>query len=230
MTALRKATQHVAGVVPHILFAAVLIAVIAGTAGRASRKLLWHDEIVTLAILQQPISELLPMLEAGIDLTPPLFHVVTEAGLYVPLPRLIALRSVSIAMFAVCLAAVYAFVKHRGDTWDALAAVTVLALSGAHTFAYEARAYAMLLASRRSRSCAGSVPRQRRWHVGTRWRIASRWPSVWLARCRRTTTQCSSLSRWASRSSHGSRDDAVSTGGSQPRLPPECCRCSHICP
>lgn len=132
--------------VPRLLFGAVVIAVTLGAGGRASRKLLWHDEIVTLAILRQPLSELLPMLRSGVDYTPPLFHVATEAGLYMPLPELIALRSVSIAMFVIGLVGVYAFVSYRGDAWDALAAVCVLALSGAQVFAYEARSYAMLLA------------------------------------------------------------------------------------
>jgi hypothetical protein len=145
--ALRRTSDDVLGSrVPRIVLVGVIAAVLLGAAGRASRKLLWHDEILTLAILRQPLSELRPMLENGIDLTPPLFHIATEAGLYLPLPEPLGLRVTSIVAFIVCLLAVYAFVAHRSGRWPALIAVMVTATSGAQVFAYEARAYAMLLA------------------------------------------------------------------------------------
>jgi hypothetical protein len=144
-----RALIESAGRVVHQRAAVILVAFsalyIAGTVGRASQKLLWHDELFTLHVSRLPLSSLWLALATPSDATPPLFHLVTRAFLSLPGDGLVTIRLSAILGFLLAMFCVYAFVARRyGPLYGLLAAVVPVA-TNAYVYAYEARAYGLVL-------------------------------------------------------------------------------------
>ena len=107
---------------------------VAGTAGRASQKLLWHDELFTLHVSRLPLSNLWAALATPSDQTPPLFHLVTRAFMWLLGDGLIAIRLPAILGFLLAMLCLYAFVARRyGPLYGLLAAVVPVATNAYYT-------------------------------------------------------------------------------------------------
>ena len=127
------------------VLAAVAVVYLAGTFGRASQKLLWHDELFTLHMSRLPVTDLWPAIATPSDATPPLFHLFTRASMALAGSGLITTRLPAIVGYLVAMLCLYAFVARRcGRVYGVIAAVMPLATQ-TYVFAYEARAYGLVL-------------------------------------------------------------------------------------
>jgi hypothetical protein len=117
-----------------------------GTCGRASRKLLWHDELFTLYITRLPhLSDVWRAIATGAEASPPLFFAATRASVALFGDGLISVRLPAILGFLIATLAVYAFVRRRYGALYGMAACVVPAATHAYVYAYEARPYGMVL-------------------------------------------------------------------------------------
>ena len=142
---LNRATGIAGRFAPQIL-ANVDVLYLAGTAGRASQKLFWHDELFTLYLARLPrMSDVRAALLAGADGTPPLFYVLTRGSVALFGDGLIALRVPSMLGFLVATVCLYVFVSRRsGRVFGVFASVLPIA-SATYIYAYEARPYGIVL-------------------------------------------------------------------------------------
>jgi hypothetical protein len=145
--------QRVTNVVEHLAplaLGGVAVLYVVGTAGRASQKLLWHDELFTLYLTRLPsVHDVFVTLAAGTDGVPPLFHLFTRlVGSWFGY-GLVGIRLPSIAGFLVAVICLYAFVSKRCGPLYGLVASVIPIASDAYIYAYEARPYGMVL------GCAG---------------------------------------------------------------------------
>lgn len=117
----------------------------AGTVSRARQKIFWHDEIFTVLIAQLPVGELWPALRAGVDLSPPGFHLLAKANHTIFGDGHIATRLPAAA--GVLCAAICAgiFVRRRHGAVAGLVAIVLLLSTEAYLYAYEARPYGLVL-------------------------------------------------------------------------------------
>jgi hypothetical protein len=125
---------------------AALVLLLLGTLGRAVGKPLWHDEIFTFYVAAQPAaSDVWRSLAAGVDLNPPLYHLLVHwcIGLLGSGP--VAVRLPAVLGFLLASAALYAFVRQRAERPFALLAALVPSFTGVYTYAYEGRPYGLVL-------------------------------------------------------------------------------------
>ncbi len=113
---------------------------------RASLKPFWHDEIYTIVIASLPsVPSIWAAEQAGLDIMPPLNSVLTHAifaifgagHVLMRLPPMVGVWLWTLAAFAI--------VRRRSDTMTGLGAMLFTLISGAATYAYEARGYGLML-------------------------------------------------------------------------------------
>jgi len=112
----------------------------------AGRKLMWNDELYTYYIARLPsMHDVIGALMARGEQTPPFFYVITRASL-----RLFGVNNISIRlpeMLAVWVlsACLFVFVARRMSSLSAAAAAAFPLVTVAFPYAYEARAYGLVL-------------------------------------------------------------------------------------
>ncbi len=129
-----------------LLFVALSAAYAVCVGALAARKLMWNDELYTYYIARLPsMHDVLGALMARGEQTPPLFYVITRLFL-----GLIGVNNVSIRLPEMCAfwlmcACLYAIVARRMSSWAALGAAAFPLVTSAFPYAYEARAYGLVL-------------------------------------------------------------------------------------
>jgi hypothetical protein len=119
---------------------------VVGTVITAALKPMWFDELVTYYIAGQPdLRHLWSLMTTGIEQTPPVYHLLVYGANRLLGPGELATRLPSIIGMTVAVAGTFLFLRPRVSVAAAAfgAAVPVLAASGA--YAYEGRAYGLLL-------------------------------------------------------------------------------------
>ena len=112
---------------------------------KASQKLFWYDELVTLHISSlQPLSLLWRALQAGADGTPPGYYVFVQLARLFPVDPHVALRAPSVLGYILTLLGVYWFIRKTLPVSAGLVAVILITLSPFREFALEARPYSLL--------------------------------------------------------------------------------------
>jgi hypothetical protein len=128
------------------LLAGMAAIYLAATCVLAARKPLWFDELFTWHISQVPsLPDLWHTLTQGFDPNPPLIYVLSRLAQAVLGAGPVALRMPAILGFGVLCGCLYYFVARRCPRSYAWLALLFPLTTGAHGFAYEARAYGSLL-------------------------------------------------------------------------------------
>jgi Dolichyl-phosphate-mannose-protein mannosyltransferase len=112
----------------------------------AARKPLWNDELFTLYISRLPsVGDIWSELETGVEQTPPAFYVVTRASLALFGGGTVAVRIPELLGYLLMTICVFAFVARRASPLYGLVAALFPAATSAYAYAYEARAYGLVL-------------------------------------------------------------------------------------
>ncbi len=128
------------------LLLAILALLVAMTAVLASRKPLWNDELFTYYISGLPnAGDMWSTLATGVEQTPISFYIVTRACLEVFGNGLVAIRLPEMLGYLLMCVCVYSFVVRRARPLYALVAVLFPITTIAQGYAYEARAYGLVL-------------------------------------------------------------------------------------
>jgi len=116
------------------------------TVGFAARKQFWNDELFTYYISAlDTFPRIWSALLTAADQNPPLFYWVSHQAAAVAGPNLIGLRLPAMAGFWLAAVCMMAFVSRRLPAVYGLIAALILMESRAHSFAYEARPYGLVL-------------------------------------------------------------------------------------
>jgi Dolichyl-phosphate-mannose-protein mannosyltransferase len=108
---------------------------------------LWYDELYTLYLAQLATSrQVWRALHAGVDVAPPLFHLMTRWSTHLLGISEIGVRTPAIVGFWVFCMSVYAFVRRRASAMYAVIAMFIPFLTIAARFIVEARPYGLMLA------------------------------------------------------------------------------------
>ena len=125
---------------------ALATVLMAGGAGRALTKPLWHDEIFTLYLATRvSLPELWTALAAGVDLNPPLYYVLVRGAAGLVGADAFAVRLPSLIGFVAAALALYVFVRRRAGRTAGVVAAMAPALTGTAIYAYEGRAYGLMI-------------------------------------------------------------------------------------
>lgn len=122
-------------------------AIVYSIAIRAAAKPFWHDEIFTILLAELPsLGDMWAAMHDGVDLAPPLTTLLTRVvhGWLGAGP--IVTRLVPIISFLAMMLVLFAFVHRRSNATAALTAALFPILTAAYRHAYEARAYALMMA------------------------------------------------------------------------------------
>ena len=112
----------------------------------AARAQLWNDELYTWYFAQLPtMGDVWDELSTGVEQIPPAYYVVARASLAVFGENEIALRIPSLVGFLLACLCLFAVVARRTNAWFGLVAALVPLASGAGTYAWEARPYALVV-------------------------------------------------------------------------------------
>ena len=112
----------------------------------AARAQLWNDELYTWHFAQLPtIGDVWDELSTGVEQIPPFYYVVTRASLALFGDGELALRVPSIIGFLLACTCLFAVVARRTNAWYGLVGALVPLASGAATYAWEARPYALVV-------------------------------------------------------------------------------------
>jgi hypothetical protein len=128
------------------LLVAVLAALMAMTVFLADRKPLWNDELFTYYISRLPgVGDMWSTLATGVEQTPISFYVVTRACLDVFGDGAVAMRVPEMLGYLLMCVCVFRFVVRRASPLYGLVAVLLPIATIAYGYAYEARAYGLVL-------------------------------------------------------------------------------------
>ena len=116
-----------------------------GTARIASRRFLWADEVLTAYMTRLRLQELWSALASGVDLEPPLFHLITRAFTSVFGESPLAIRMPAILGGWLMSVSLFQFVSRRFRTLYAGIAMLIPFVTGAAAHTYEARSYCIAL-------------------------------------------------------------------------------------
>ena len=112
----------------------------------AARAQLWNDELYTWYFAQLPtLADVWDELSTGVEQIPPLYYVVTRASLALFGDGELALRVPSIIGFLLACTCLFVVVARRTNAWYGLVGALVPLASGAATYAWEARPYALVV-------------------------------------------------------------------------------------
>src|SRR5262249_18166535 len=113
---------------------------------KASRRLLWYDELLTFHMSNlRPFSLLLKALQTGADGMPPSYYILLRIAGAVPGDPHLILRLPSILGYVLTLLGVYWFARKRVPANGSLIAMLLITLSPFRHYALEARSYALLV-------------------------------------------------------------------------------------
>ena len=112
----------------------------------AHLRLLWFDEFITLYVIRfHSLAELVQKLKTGMELNPPLFHLLTRVSTSLFGESAIALRLPAMIGFWIMTVCTYVFVQRRtSPLFGAVAALFTLATTS-YLYAFEARPYGIVL-------------------------------------------------------------------------------------
>ncbi len=148
-TRLRSAATALGGVVNRrawALLLAGLAVLMAMTVLFADRKPLWNDELFTYYISRLPdTGDMWSELATGVEQTPISFYVITRASLELFGNGTVALRLPALLGYLLMCICVFRFVARRSSPLYGLVAVLFPIATVAHGYAYEARAYGLVL-------------------------------------------------------------------------------------
>lgn len=126
--------------------AAISLVYFVGVVARASGKLFWFDELVTLYVSRLPtMAEVWAALSTAADANPPLFHVITRAAHALIGEGPIGTRLPAMMGFWIMGLCLFRFVSRRFGPLYGLLAMLVPFFTEAHWYAYEARPYGLVL-------------------------------------------------------------------------------------
>jgi hypothetical protein len=130
----------------------------------ASRRPLWADEVLTAYMTRLGWRQLWPALASGVDLEPPLFHLITRAFTSVLGPTPLALRMPAIVGGWLMSISLFHFVSRRRPVLYAAIAMLIPFVTGFMHYTYEARCYGIALgfAALALLCWQGAVERRRR--------------------------------------------------------------------
>jgi 4-amino-4-deoxy-L-arabinose transferase-like glycosyltransferase len=129
-----------------LLLALLLTAVAAGTLLLAHRKPLWNDELFTLYISRLPgVDDMWSELATGVEQTPLSFYAATRLSLDVFGDGGIAIRLPELLGFLLMSVCVFLFVERRSSALYGLIAAVFPLATIAYGYAYEARAYGLVV-------------------------------------------------------------------------------------
>jgi 4-amino-4-deoxy-L-arabinose transferase-like glycosyltransferase len=129
------------------LLAVFSVVLFFGLFGEAAVKLLWYDELTTFYIDRQAsLNQVLSLVYSGQDLNPPLFHILTWASLKLLGNNALAVRLPAMIGFWIMCLCLYSFVARRTSPLHGFIALLIPCLTGAYTYAFEARPYGLVLA------------------------------------------------------------------------------------
>ena len=116
------------------------------TALLASRKLMWNDELYTYYVAILPsMRDVWAALESGGEQTPPFFYLTTRASFDIFGVNNLAIRLPAMLGLWVMSACLLVFVARRTSWLPALCAAVFPLVTWAYQYAFEARAYGMVL-------------------------------------------------------------------------------------
>jgi hypothetical protein len=128
------------------LLAVLLVALAAVTLMLAHRKPLWNDELFTYYISRLPgIDDMWSELATGVEQTPLSFYVATRASMDALGDGGIAMRLPQLLGFLLMTVCVFLFVERRSSPLYGLLAAIFPVATIAYGYAYEARAYGLVL-------------------------------------------------------------------------------------
>ena len=123
------------------------IAYFSFTAFRASRKLLWYDEIFTLSISRlASLHAIWAAVSKGVDFNPPLFYLITGWSDRLPLNELIRSRLPEMIGFWILSVCLFRFIWLRSTAAGAFVAMLFPMATMAYWYSYDARPHGMVLA------------------------------------------------------------------------------------
>ena len=130
-----------------LAFAAGLVALYLLAAGSlAVRAPLWNDELYTWYFAQLPtMADVWDKLGTGVEQIPPLYYVVVRTSLALFGDDQLALRVPSLLGFLLAVGCLFVVVARRTSAWYGLVAGLIPVASGAFTYAWEARPYALVV-------------------------------------------------------------------------------------
>ena len=146
-SAMKRAARVSETVIRHwpLVWAGLMGLLLLGAAGKASERLLWHDELFTLYASQLSPAALWEALADGLDLQPPLGYLVTRITTSTLGDGLVAMRVPSLVGFGLGCVCLGLFVKRRVGLAGGTVALLVPSVTAGYDYAYEARPYGMLL-------------------------------------------------------------------------------------
>ncbi|MBL8210479.1 MAG: hypothetical protein JNK87_07200 [Bryobacterales bacterium] len=106
---------------------------------------LWYDEFFTYYLSKLTPAELSMALAGGVDLTPPLLHLLTKLGRAVVGDNNISTRWTAIAGFWIASLCVFSYTRRRTSALFGFIALSGMFVTFAYKFAYEARSYGLML-------------------------------------------------------------------------------------
>jgi hypothetical protein len=112
----------------------------------AARKLMWNDELYTFYVATLPSAhDVWASLLSGGEQTPPLFYLTTRLAMELFGTNHVAIRLPEMVGFWVMSACLLVFVARRTSWLPAACAATLPLVTDAYKYAFEARAYGMVL-------------------------------------------------------------------------------------
>lgn len=106
---------------------------------------LWYDEFFTYYLSKLTLGELLLALSSGVDLTPPLLHILTKGGRAVLGDNNISTRWTAIVGFWIASVCVFSYTRRRTSALFGFIALCGMFVTFAYKFSYEARSYGLML-------------------------------------------------------------------------------------
>ncbi len=115
---------------------------------RCAWRPLWYDELFTYYVAAQPdAASVLAALDQGADIHPPVDYLLRHGSMRLFGHDALGLRLPSLIAFATTLLVLFALLRRRTNVWSCWLALLLPVCTVATEFAFEARPYALLLAS-----------------------------------------------------------------------------------
>ncbi|HEX6080707.1 MAG TPA: glycosyltransferase family 39 protein [Methylomirabilota bacterium] len=129
------------------LVAGLLVVYLGVTGAFAHYRPLWNDELFTVYIARLPTaSDVWRFLASGVEQIPPTFHLLTRLAMRLFGEHPVTVRLPSILAMGAMATCLYVIVSRRASAAYGLIALLLPLLTEAHSYAYEARPYALLVA------------------------------------------------------------------------------------
>lgn len=130
---------------PWLVLAGVLVIAVPVILGQSLDRPLWHDELFTYAISQQPTLAQLLRVNWQIDLVPPLSFLLTRTSYHILGVNTLTTRLPEMAGFLLAMVSLFLFVRRRYGGLYGVLASTLFFTGAALPQASEARPYGLLL-------------------------------------------------------------------------------------